>query len=158
MKHYIFADKIEIEPVNKLLDFINSNDDQITILVECSGGYNYLFDYLIYFLNLNQERIILMAGSQISSNGFNIFYQFKGKRIVGDDTFALVHKSFFDIDTSNLNDTGSIQFKKLQVLNKLNSEYFEILKPNLTKTEQVKFKKGFSIALEPSRIREICKI
>jgi hypothetical protein len=67
MKHYIFEDLIEIDPVNKLLDFINSNDDQITILVNTKGGLDYVFDCLMYFLNLNKDRITLMAGQEITS-------------------------------------------------------------------------------------------
>ena len=155
MKHYIFKSKIDIESVESLLSFINSTEDNITILVDTQGGENTLTEYLLIFLNENKDRITLMAGNEITSNGFWLFYKFQGKKIISPSTFSLIHEAWQEFPTYALKDKKSSQYESFKELKEINKNSLKILKQFLNKKEVKWYKKGFDVYLNSKRLNKI---
>jgi len=155
MKHYIFCDKLQVEPVDKLLSFLTSTDDEIMLYIDTSGGLNTITEYLLYFLNLNKDRITLISGTEITSNGFWLFYYFKGKKIISDSTMALIHQSWKEVGSYELNDKNSTGYKDLQKIKGLNRDRLKVLEPFLTKKEVKQYNNGQDIYMSADRLRKI---
>lgn len=158
MKHYIFSGKLIQENIDPLLKELTSNEDQYLIYVETAGGLNTITDYLLHYLNLTPERFTLVGGSEISSNGFWLFYHFKGEKIISDSTISMIHQSWKEVPSYDLKDKESTGYKDLQKLQKINDKNLEILKPYFSKKEIKDFKKGYDIYLSSDRLKQIFKL
>ena len=155
MKHYIFNGKLNEENINNLLKELTSNADKYLIYIDTAGGFNTLTNYLLHYLNLYKERFTLISGTEITSNGFWLFYYFEGERIISDSTIALIHQSWKEVPSYDLRDKQSNGYKDLQKLDKINEKSFKILEPYLSKKEIKDFKKGYDIYLSSDRIKQI---
>lgn len=158
MKHYIFNGKLIQENVDALLKELTSNDDKYLIYIDTAGGLNTIKDYLLYYLNLTPERFTLIAGNEITSNGFWLFYHFKGKRIISDSTISMIHQSWKEVPSYDLKDKESTGYKDLQKLQNINDKNLEILKPYFSKKEIKDFKRGYDVYLNSDRLKQIFNI
>ena len=155
MKHYIFNGKLNEENINNLLKELTSNEDKYLIYIDTAGGLNTLTDYLLLYLNLHKERFTLISGTEITSNGFWLFYYFEGERIISDSTIAMIHQSWKEVPSYDLKDKNGTGYKDLQKLDRINEKSFKILEPYFSKKEIKEYKKGWDIYLSSDRIKQI---
>lgn len=158
MKHYIFQGKLDLEPVNKLLEFITSTEEKILVYVETPGGDNSLTEFLLYYLNLNKDRITLIAGNEITSNGFWLFYYYEGKKLLSSSTFCLIHKSWMEIPSYNLKDRESYTMLRKVEMEKFNKKRLDILAQYLTSKEMKNINKDEDVFLSSERLLKIFNI
>jgi len=79
MRTILFDDKIEIETIRKLIDDIESKDDnEITIYFTTSGGQSFVGDIIIDYFNTTKREITLIGLWMINSAGFLIFFKSTG--------------------------------------------------------------------------------
>lgn len=158
MKHYIFQSKLDLEPVGKLIDFLTSTEEKVLIYVETPGGDNSLTEFLLYYLNLNKDRITLIAGNEITSNGFWLFYNFEGKKLIGANTYCLIHKSWMEIPSYNLKDKESVTMLRKIEMEKFNEKRLAILSQYLTPKEIKSINKDEDVFLSSERLTKIFNI
>lgn len=81
------------ENLDEFISFVNKYpDDKWNIIVNCSGGSNWIYDQFLYLLNLNKDKTTLIIG-EISSNGFCLFLNFKGEIILTSSANGMYHLS-----------------------------------------------------------------
>lgn len=158
MKHYIFQGSLDKEPIDKLLEFITKQESKITIYVATTGGDNSFTEYLLYYLNLNKDRIILFAGTEISSNGFWLFYNFEGQKLISNNTFCIIHKSWMEVPTYTIKDKEAVAYNRVLQMEEYNLKRIEILAQYLTPKEIKQIKKDEDIFLSSERLKQIFKI
>lgn len=120
MKYHFFEGEINQENTNKLIDFINENqEDEITIYINSGGGSNFFTNAIINLLNQHKEKIKIIVPGCIYSNAFYIFFNFKGKRELLDEATGMFHYSGKDYhlkENGKIGDYGDIfdlnEFKK----------------------------------------------
>ena len=92
MTAYIFDGKINKETVQQLFDFLNANQtENIMMSICCTGGEYALAKMMIQVLNEQPERIILVSDCMLYSSGFDVFYHFKGKKILTVGVLGMTH-------------------------------------------------------------------
>lgn len=158
MKHYIFEGKLNVEPVDKLLNFLTSTEEKVLVYVETPGGDNSLTEFLLYYLNLNKDRITLIAGNEITSNGFWLFYYFEGRKLMTTNTHCLIHKSWMEIPSYNLKDRESTTMLRKVEMDKFNKTRLDILSQYLTPKEIKSLQRDEDVFLSSERLTKIFKI
>lgn len=109
MKYHFFEGEIDQENTNKLIDFINQNqEDEMTIYINSGGGSNFFTYAIINLLNQHKEKIKIIVSGCIYSNAFYIFFNFKGKRELLDEATGMFHYSGRDY---RLTENGKIEYK-----------------------------------------------
>lgn len=91
MKSYLYNDSIGRESVKELVDWLNSNEGKVTIYLTSSGGDVWSMQVLQRVLNVNYERIKLIAVGNIASCAFKLFFSVQCQREVFDNTQGTFH-------------------------------------------------------------------
>lgn len=63
----------------------------ITIYIKSVGGLVGHYALITHIINSNYKNVTLVAVDEIFSSAFNIFFSFKGKRIILPDTIGMAH-------------------------------------------------------------------
>jgi len=164
MKKYILYKNIDIDEVEKILDWIHETkeipDRQLII---CSlGGPYYLSHMVIDELN-NNMNITVIAENIVYGGAFNIFMDSKNPKIVGPYFLSgmafLANAKYLDISDLISKDPNTsltaIQIKSFQRIHKWDirkkSEY-------MSKEEIAILKKGEEVNLSRERVIEMAEI
>ena len=76
MKFYTF-DRVDIDKdfQSKIAEILNSDDDKIIIYFSSEGGYVNIADTIIDMINLNKDRVTLVAYDCLISSAFRLFME-----------------------------------------------------------------------------------
>lgn len=98
-----FDKSIDSESINWLLDQINNASENVLIYIKSEGGDSYATPPLIDYINeLKEEKLITLVGyGYISSAAFDIFWFTDCKKRLIPGTYAVLHKSKFQIDENS---------------------------------------------------------
>ena len=156
MKYFYFNDLFEENKTTKdFIDFINENQDELTIFLNSGGGNSNIKQVLLDILNENKERIMLKASYFIGSNAFRLFFEFEGKKKIMDATYGMFHLTIMEVATLENNET--VESDKMTKENMLNF-YFETIKfcerIGMTEEEIQKIKEGKDVYFNNKRLRE----
>ena len=153
-KPLFFDDSVSPKSVEELVSKINK-DEKYYLFFSSKGGESAAAEYLVNFLNFHKDNIIIFTGNYLLSSGFEICYNFKGKVIVGDNSFGMVHLVSRQVELNSLLDKRSLDYIDFSDINELNKKLFKTYSNFLTKQELKNLKKGDEIGLSNSRLKEI---
>ena len=157
MKHHSIIGRIEAESYNSLINFLNeSQDEHKSILINSGGGeVNYCYA-IIYALNNVYHEIELVACAGVYSAAFEIFYKFKGKKVILDGCIGMTHRQLLLI---SLTDNMQTAFREDDCRKKTSKENSQIIIDEyskfFTKKELANYKKGNDVYFTYNRMKEI---
>lgn len=156
MKYLIFNKAINEENAQELLDFISSTPGPVTISLGCGGGSSTAAAVVTYALNLEHERITLIAGPGIYSSAFELFYWFKGEKMLAFSCRGMYHYSTREI-TLNADRTAASEEDRCMSKNMKAEQLreLEFAGSFMTEKELMRMKKGRDVFFTFERMQEI---
>lgn len=157
MKYYLHADGITEECIKGLLEFINQNDGQdITIGLNSNGGSTATALFLAHVLNMRKNLVTLIAISGIYSAAFDLFYRFKGTKILARGCRGMYHYSSIDIRYgSSLRPDNEDERQKLKMLSIDRVAIEAMCAEFMTPTEMRRLRSNKDVWFDFERMREI---
>jgi len=152
-KHLIFSNELTPQTVEEFLS--KFNNEKYYLYFESKGGENASCEYLTNFLNFNKDNVILYTGNFIFSNGFQLVYDFKGEKIIGESTIGMIHLSSFEVEYINLKNKSSYEYVSSKDLLQYNELLIYKYSQFLNKSELKELKKGNDIYLSNKKLKEI---
>lgn len=156
MKYYLYEGDINKEHVEPLIAFLNNNEGEVTIGLNSVGGEMGLSRLVLKMLNDNKERVTLMAVETIESAAFNIFRDFRGKKLLSFGCRGMLHHAYCKVFISG---NGKITFKSGRAISSvLKSDWKETHKKSkgwLTKKEVKLLNKDKDVNFDFERMKEL---
>lgn len=154
MKYFHINGKIDEILLDKFIEFMNCNQEgDITIIINSGGGKSILATMLIDIININKDRISLVAAG-IYSAAFEIFYFSKCYKYIIEHSVGMYHLGYV-VDISIAID-GKIKFDEdINIYNNFKLDKAHFVKTFMTKTELRKFNKREDIYFTFKRLTEI---
>lgn len=156
MKYYYFHHEIKPETTEKFLEFIQSNDGEITVFLNSPGGDDFDTFLLEKILNDNKDRITLIANGMIYSNAFRLFFKVNCKREIYPYTVGMFHQSGAN---RRICENGKLNYNEdMATQEAFKRKYKDSLKfcekLGFTKAEMKKFKANDDVFFQEDRLRE----
>lgn len=139
--------KLFIEEVDK------SNWDNITVFLDSNGWDMVIYEMYLHILNSNADRFTLVAW-YIGSAAFLLFYNAKCRRIVLDNSYAIIHTPAWCTDIwERWVPRGDYHKFRLETMKKQESDI-----SYLSKKEKKDYLDGKDIYIDSERLKKICSI
>lgn len=159
MKTIVFDNELKHQSVSDLIHQLQQACDQSGI-VQCyfssNGGENPAAMVLMDFLGLHADQIELIGYGFLFSNGFDVLFNYPGRKRVLPQTVGMVHHNWQNFSSVNLlpkpDDKGTLFVAEL---NQMNQQSLEMYRPFLTKAELKKFKQGYDVYLGYDRMSNL---
>lgn len=91
MKNYFFNGTIDNESTQKLIEFLNNNEN-VKIFLTSGGGENYCTEVILNIIN-SRNDIEIEAVGRIHSNAFYLFFSALCKKSLNEQIFGMYHYS-----------------------------------------------------------------
>jgi len=100
MKYFYVEGEMFDDFATSIFQILNDNEGDVTIGFCSMGGDNRITRYLLDALNQNKDRVTLVAVNSVYSSAFELFYRFKGKRVLGYMVRGMYHQSSAELRIS----------------------------------------------------------
>lgn len=161
MKFYTF-DRVEIDKdfQSKIAEILNTGEDKIIIYFSSEGGYVNIADTIIDMINLNKDRVTLVAYDCLISSAFRLFMEVQCTKRIMPEIYAMYHHSKVNLEI-NLNGKGYSDISRFlletQMPIELEIEMERVKKWGFNKEEIEKFKNGEDVFMTFDRVCELSK-
>lgn len=154
---HIYADGLNDGKVTSLIDFVNNTQGELTIGINSGGGSNAIRLFVQKLFEENQDRITLVGLVGVYSAAFELFYNFKGKRVMTDNLCGMVHRSYISgisIDSSKAptHDEMKAMLSGMYAASEADEQFAQSF---MTPYEFERYKKGDDVYFDFKRMKQI---
>ena len=154
--YYLLDDRINGDTAKPLIEFIREHPGDLMIGIDSIGGSAHVAKFLTAILNENSDRITLAAVCGVYSSAFEMFYRFRGKRIMTDGCRGMYHYGAIGCNISENGKPFRGEDKCVKKNVVIEGEFTEsIAKDVMNKKEFRRFKNNGDIYFSFNRMREI---
>jgi len=151
-------DTLDDDKIENIFEILSSIDSDTILYFSSQGGLDTYAELIIEILNKNSNFIELVAYGPLSSNGFEVFERFKGRKRLMPTTFGMIHLGDFQISARKINDTTYQDFILKKFVDEKNEEIIKKYTPYLSTEEIDSLRKGNDIWLDYERLKKIFKL
>lgn len=156
MKNYYFSDEINDSSARELLRWMGETDKG-TIYFSSNGGMDRPSFSLIHALNSRKEDFALVGTCYLYSNGFFIFFSFRGSREILDGVTGSYHQGYREtqirMDGKVRDETEKMWLDNLKGQHEGEERWLKAL--GLKEKEMQKWRKGEEVLFSNARMREL---
>ena len=154
---YLYIDvEINSENAYSIFNFINHNEGDLTIGLRSIGGESPLALFLVDVLNLEKERIHLIAINICFSSALTIFLNYKGDKSLIHGTVGMYHYAVIRMD---IDETGqpadASDMARMVDIKGTRIEHEKVAKEIFNKEELEEFHKRKPVYLSFKRMKQI---
>lgn len=157
--NYFLCKEIDDEVVNELVAVFNimQEEEHLDLFVSCTGGIMPYGDVIEILLNKYPEKTTMYVVGDCSSTALDIFFRFKGKRVVRDYACGVLHLSDAPLSSRGLRSKSSVQHKAAKMYDSIDENSIKEWESHLTKSEISSLRRGEDVFFDTHRLRKIIK-
>lgn len=152
MRNYIFSGTIDLENVNKLIDFLNIHQhEEVNLYFSSGGGQTGLAMFLAEAINTRSSAVYVHLGDDLHSSAFMFAYALKGNIVFNPflQTYSIIHACSANVTSQMPERLFSLE--SIDNSNEVHIEAFSFL----TLAERIAFKEGKDVHLNYTRLKQI---
>lgn len=157
MKHYYFYHNFEDDSVQKLFEYADKMEDDLTIYLDSDGGSLGPMATFIRFVNNNREKITLIASGSLWSAAFLAFFKCRCSRIICDEARGMFHLPYQSICINSKGDGASIcdqmDFSRIKSREEYTQKFMKDI--GLSEEQIRRVNKGEDIEFNNTELQEI---
>ena len=145
---------INVQMGNIVSSAYNEHEEDYLFQLTSEGGTTAICSWIVDLMNLHKESTTLIGCEYLYSAGFDLFFSFKGHRILKEGTTGLVHKAHLEA-AHNGNKFVSPVFEAFSKEMKKNRKVKMYREIGLTEKQIKRYKKGEDVIITYSQMKKL---